>query len=169
MAHFNLTLTQEEIPALLSENRDEAFRKLFQDCLNSILQAESSQLPGASRYERTDSRTDSRNGTRERSLQTRIGRITLQIPRHRSQPFKTLLFDNYSRSEAALLASMAEMVVNGVSTRKVSNVIETLCDTSVSRSAVSEVCKTLEEAAMLDSLAGQLKEAAQEEHRLMAA
>ena len=145
MAHINLTLTQEEILALLSDNRDEAFRKLFQECLNSILQAESSQQLGASRYERTDARTDSRNGVRERTLQTRIGRITLQVPRHRNQPFKTLLFDNYSRSEAALLASMAEMVVNGVSTRKVSNVIETLCGTSVSKSAVSEVCKTLDD------------------------
>ena len=145
MAHINLTLTHEEILALLSDNRDEAFRKLFQECLNSILQAESSQQLGASRYERTDARTDSRNGVRERTLQTRIGRITLQVPRHRNQPFKTLLFDNYSRSEAALLASMAEMVVNGVSTRKVSNVIETLCGTSVSKSAVSEVCKTLDD------------------------
>lgn len=103
MAHINLTLTHEEILALLSDNRDEAFRKLFQECLNSILQAESSQQLGASRYERTDARTDSRNGVRERTLQTRIGRITLQVPRHRNQPFKTLLFDNYSRSEAALL------------------------------------------------------------------
>ena len=145
MAHINLTLTQEEILALLSENRDEAFRQLFQGCLNSILQAESAEQLGAARYERTDARTDSRNGTRVRSLQTRIGRITLQVPRHRKQPFKTLLFDNYSRSEAALLASMAEMVVNGVSTRKVTNVVETLCGTQVSKSAVSEVCKTLDD------------------------
>ena len=145
MAHINLTLTQEEILALLSENRDEAFRQLFQGCLNSILQAESAEQLGAARYERTDARTDSRNGTRVRSLQTRIGRITLQVPRHRNQPFKTLLFDNYSRSEAALLASMAEMVVNGVSTRKVTNVVETLCGTQVSKSAVSEVCKTLDD------------------------
>lgn len=94
MAHINLTLTQEEILALLSENRDEAFRQLFQGCLNSILQAESAEQLGAARYERTDARTDSRNGTRVRSLQTRIGRITLQVPRHRNQPFKTLLFDN---------------------------------------------------------------------------
>ena len=94
MAHINLTLTQEEILALLSDNRDEAFRQLFQGCLNSILQAESAEQLGAARYERTDARTDSRNGTR-RSLQTRIGRITLQVPRHRNQPFKTLLFDSH--------------------------------------------------------------------------
>ena len=79
-------------------------------------------------------------------MNTRGGRITLHVPRHRNVPFKTLVFDNYSRSEAALVASMAEMVVNGVSTRKVSRVMETLCGTSFSKSAVSDVCKDLETA-----------------------
>ena len=79
-------------------------------------------------------------------MNTRVGRITLHVPRHRNVPFKTLVFDNYSRSEAALVASMAEMVVNGVSTRKVSRVMETLCGTSFSKSAVSDVCKDLETA-----------------------
>ena len=54
-----------------------------------------------------------------------------------------MLFDNYSRSEAALISTMSEMVVHGVSTRKVSQIVETLCGTSVSKSAVSEVCKDL--------------------------
>ena len=80
MAHINLTLTQEEILALLSENRDEAFRQLFQGCLNSILQAESAEQLGAARYERTDARTDSRNGTRVRSLQTRIAESLYRFP-----------------------------------------------------------------------------------------
>ena len=62
----------------------------------------------------------------------RLGRITPQVPRHRIAPFETLVFDNYSRSEAALVADMAEMVVNGVSTRKVSRVMEILCGTSFS-------------------------------------
>ena len=79
-------------------------------------------------------------------MNTRVGRITLHVPRHRNVPFKTLVFDNYSRSEAALVASMAEMVVNGVSTRKVSRVMETLCGTSFSKSAVSDVCKDLDAA-----------------------
>ena len=57
-----------------------------------------------------------------------------------------MIFDNYSRSEAALIATMAEMVVSGVSTRKVSRVMETLCGTSYSKSAVSDVCKDLDKA-----------------------
>ena len=144
MAQINITLNQEEILQLLSENRENTFRKLLEASLNSILEAESAEQLGADWYKRSDNRTDFRNGSRERPLNTRIGRITLKVPRHRNQPFRTMIFDNYSRSEAALIASMAEMVVNGVSTRKVSSVMETLCGTSYSKSTVSEVCRHLE-------------------------
>lgn len=146
MAQLNITLNQEEILQLLSKDRDAAFRKLLQDSLNSILRMESAEQIGAEPYERSNERTDIRNGTRDRALATRIGRIILNVPRHRNVPFKTMFFDNYSRSEAALITSMAEMVVNGVSTRKVKNIIETLCGTSFSKSTVSEACKELDKA-----------------------
>ena len=144
MAQLNITLNQEEILSLLTNDRNEAFRQLLQNSLNSILKAESEEQLHAAPYERSEDRTDSRNGSRERSLVTRIGKIELAVPRHRNQPFKTMVFDNYSRSEAALIASMAEMVVNGVSTRKVSQVVETLCGTSYSKSAVSDLCRDLD-------------------------
>ena len=146
MAQLNITLNQEEILQLLSSNRDDAFKKLLQDSLNSILQAESTEQLKAEKYERSEERTDSRNGTRERQLTTRLGKIELVVPRHRDVPFKSLIFDNYQRSEAALVASMAEMVIAGVSTRKVAKVVETLCGTSYSKSMVSEVCKDLDAA-----------------------
>ena len=146
MAQLNITLNQEEIQALLLDDRGEAFKKILQTSLNKILQAESAEQLKAAPYERSEERTDCRNGSRDRDLNTRVGRITLHVPRHRNVPFKTLVFDNYSRSEAALVAGMAEMVVNGVSTRKVSRVMETLCGTSFSKSAVSDVCKDLETA-----------------------
>ena len=145
MAQINLTLNQEEILELLTNDREGAFKLLLQDSLNSILKAESSSQLGAEKYERSEERIDSRNGSRTRKLNTRIGTLELKIPRHRNVPFRTLVFDNYSRSEAALVASMAEMVVNGVSTRKVAKVMETLCGTSFSKSSVSEVCKELDE------------------------
>ena len=144
MAQLNITLNQEEILQLLLEDRGDAFKSILQASLNKILQVESSQQLKAGPYERSEERTDSRNGSRERELNTRIGRITLHVPRHRNVPFKTLVFDNYSRSEGALITSMAEMVINGVSTRKVSRVMETLCGTSFSKSTVSEVCKDLD-------------------------
>ena len=109
-----------------------------------MLKAESAEQLGAEPYERTDDRVDSRNGVRERDLVTRIGTITLKVPRHRNRPFKTMMFENYSRSEAALISTMAEMVINGISTRKVSRVMEELCGTSFSKSAVSEYCKELD-------------------------
>lgn len=146
MAQLNITLNQEEIQALLLDDRGEAFKKILQTSLNKILQAESAEQLKAAPYERSEERTDCRNGSRDRELNTRVGRITLHVPRHRNVPFKTLVFDNYSRSEAALVAGMAEMVVNGVSTRKVSRVMETLCGTSFSKSAVSDVCKDLDTA-----------------------
>lgn len=145
MAQIHITLNQEEILHLLAENRDEAFKKLLENALNSILKAESAEQLQAEPYERTEERTDSRNGVRDRPLATRIGRITLHVPRHRNEPFKTMIFDNYSRSESALIASMAEMVINGVSTRRVSKVVETLCGTSFSKSTVSDLCKDLSE------------------------
>ena len=143
MARLNITLDQDEMLALLANNSGEAFRTLLEKALNQILLAESEEQLKAAPYERTEDRTDSRNGFRDRDFTTRIGSMTLHVPRHRNQPFKTMIFENYCRSEAALIASMTEMVINGVSTRKVSKVVETLCGTSFSKSTVSDLCKDL--------------------------
>jgi len=144
MAQLNITLNQEEILQLLSNDRNEAFKELLQAALNSVLKAESQEQLHAIPYERSEERTDSRNGFRSRDLKTRIGKIQLSVPRHRNQPFKTMIFDNYARSESALIAGMAEMVVNGVSTRKVTRVVETICGESISKSAVPKLCRDLE-------------------------
>lgn len=146
MAQLNITLNQEEILLLLANDRDNAFAKLLQESLNTILKAESTEQLKAEPYERTEERTGSRNGFRDRPLTTRIGKIVLKVPKHRDgEPFKTFVFDNYCRSEAALIITMAEMVVNGVSTRKVSQVMETLCGRNFSKSTVSDACKELDE------------------------
>ena len=144
MAQLNITLTQEEILLLMSQDREGAFKKLLQESLNQIMQAESAEQLKAQPYERSEERKDSRNGSYTRELKTRIGSIELTVPRHRNVPFKTLIFDNYSTSEAALVSTMAEMVVNGVSTRKVATVMETLCGKEFSKSTVSEACKELD-------------------------
>jgi transposase-like protein len=145
MAQFNITLSYEEILALLKEDKSEAFKAMLTNSLNGIMQAESTAQLGAEPYERSEERSGSRNGYRDRDLTTRIGTITLKVPKHRNgEPFKTLVFDNYCRSEAALIVTMAEMVVNGVSTRKVSKVMEMLCGKTYSKSTVSEACKVLD-------------------------
>ena len=98
----------------------------------------------AAPYERSESRTDSRNGFRTRDLKTRIGTITLNVPRHRNQPFHTLVFENCSRSETLWLRPWRKWVV---SARKVARVAKTLCGTSISKSAVSDVCRDLDKKA----------------------
>ena len=145
MAQVNITLEYQEFIGLLSKDRDKAFGYLLEKILNEFMQAESKEQLGADRHERTNERQDYRNGVRERQLTTRIGTITLRVPRHRDVPFTTMIFDNYQRSEAALISAMVEMVVSGVSTRKVSNVVEELCGKSFSKSTVSELCGQLDE------------------------
>lgn len=144
MARINITLDQDEILRLLGDSGGEAFRTMLQESVNAVLRAESDEQLRAGRYERTEERTDMRNGTRERPLTTRIGTIELKVPRHRGQPFRTMLFENYSRSEAALVATMAEMVVAGVSTAKVGRVMEQICGRSFSKQSVSAACRELD-------------------------
>jgi len=145
MSQVNITLSYEElVEVFVKSDKKEAFAFLIQKILNEILKAESEEQIGASRYERTEERSDYRNGTRERPLVTRVGKIVLRVPRHRNVPFKSMIFDNYQRSESALLTTMAEEMVQGVSTRKIKNVVEQLCGTNFSKSTVSEVCKKLD-------------------------
>ena len=149
MAQVNITLSHEEVLQVLSGNRDDAFKMLVERILNAVMLAESEQQLGASMHERTEDRQDYRNGIRERILNTRIGSLVLEVPRHRNQPFHTMVFENYQRSEASLIATMVQMVIAGVSTRKVSKVVETLCGTSFSKSTVSALCKKLDEEIMV--------------------
>lgn len=144
MAQINLTLDQGEVLELLSNDVGDAFRSILQRSLDAILKAESAEQLRAQPYQRTSERTDRRNGTRARQLVTRIGRLELTVPRHRDVPFKTLVFSNYSTCEAALVTTMAEMVVAGVSTAKVGRVMEEICGRSFSKQAVSEACKELD-------------------------
>lgn len=146
MATFNITLSQEEILQLFeSQDKNAALKELMSKTLNSFLEYESREQLNAEKYERSEKREDYRNGTRDREVTYRIGKIDLHVPRHRNVPFHTMLLENYERSEAALVATMAEMVVEGVSTRKVAQIMEVLCGKEFSRSTVSEACKDLDE------------------------
>ena len=91
MAQLHFTLDSDFFVGLFSETKDEAFGKLMEALLNQVLQAESTEQLGANNYERSQERSDYRNGTRTRSLTTCIGKIELQVPRHRNVPFKTSL------------------------------------------------------------------------------
>ncbi len=144
MTQLNITLSEETLKELMLGDRDEAVRKLLESVFNAVLNAEASEQVGADLYERTDERVTYRNGYRERQYKTRVGTLDLLIPKLRNGTFSTTLFANYERSEKALVLSLMEMVLQGVSTRKVSRITETLCGSSFSKSTVSKLCEELD-------------------------
>lgn len=143
MAQVHLTLTDEILKDLMLGNRESGVAKLLEKVFDAVLAAQASEQLNAQPYERTDGRTTYRNGTRERTLTTRVGTLILHVPKFRDGSFSTDLFRSYQRSEKALLLSLMEMVVQGVSTRKVSEITETLCGTGFSKSTVSSLCQEL--------------------------
>ena len=87
-----------------------------------MLQAQATEQLNAEPYERTENRQGYRNGTYPNQLTTRVGTITLRVPRHRTGKFSTELFARYQRSEQSLLLALMEMVVNVFSTRIVAQI-----------------------------------------------
>lgn len=130
---------------LLSSDRD-LMKALMKEALHEVLEAEMSEFLGASPGERSETRSGYRAGYYQRGLVTRIGKLELRVPRDRSGEFSTALFERYARSEKALVAALAEMYVQGVSTRKVKAITEELCGHSFSASAISAINKGLDEA-----------------------
>lgn len=145
MAQVQITLDSEILKGLFLENQEGTQRTLMEAILDQILDAQASEQIGAQKYERTENRSTSRNGYRERTLKTRVGTLTLHIPKLRDGTFSTDLFARYQRSEQALQLAIMEMYINGVSTRKVTKITETLCGTSFSKSTVSSLNAKLDE------------------------
>lgn len=124
---------------------DPAFlRELVERTLQAILEEELTAHLGAERYERTDGRRGYRNGSKPRTLTTRVGTLELQVPQDRDGTFSTDLFSRYQRTEQALVLSLMEMYVQGVSTRKVAQITEALCGTRFSKSQVSALAGRLD-------------------------
>src|SRR6201984_928607 len=116
-----------------------------EDFLQAALEAEMSETIGAEKGERTETRLAYRSGYYPRSLVTRVGTLELRVPQDRAGRFFTEVFQRYQRSEKALVGTLAEMYVQGVSTRKVKAVTEALCGHSFSASAISAINKSLDE------------------------
>lgn len=134
-----------DLKALLTEDRD-LMRTLMEEALQQVLEAEMTQCVGAEPSERSQGRQGYRAGHYERGLVTRIGKLELRVPRDRNGHFQTALFERYQRSEKAFVAALAEMYVQGVSTRKVKAITEELCGHSFSASSISAINKGLDEA-----------------------
>jgi len=125
--------------------RDEDFlRSAVEGLVHAALEAEMTEAVGAAKSERTERRLGYRSGYYERSLVTRVGTLELRVPQDRGGRFSTELFECYQRSEKALVAALAEMYVQGVSTRKVKAVTEELCGHEFSASSISAINKKLD-------------------------
>ncbi|MGI6120737.1 MAG: IS256 family transposase [Saccharofermentanales bacterium] len=148
MAQLNFTLDDGILKDLMlgdgEKGYSDALRQLLERVFNAVLNAEAESQIGAGLYERSEERQTYRNGYRTRGLTTRIGSLVLHIPKLRDGTFSTQLFRRYERSEQALLLSMMEMVIQGVSTRKVSAITQELCGVSFSKSTVSALCSELD-------------------------
>jgi transposase-like protein len=142
MATGNGTTPTTTTAALL--DAPDFLRELVRTTLQTLLEEELTAHLGAVRYERTEARTGYRNGAKPRTLATRVGKIELRVPQDRAGTFSPELFARYQRSEQALVLSLMEMYVQGVSTRKVSAITEALCGTSFSKSQVSALTTRLD-------------------------
>src|SRR5215204_3960989 len=112
-------------------------RGIVERALQAILEEEMTAHLGAGRYERGEGRTGYRNGSKPRTLTTRVGTLELRVPQDRDGTFSTELFARDQRSEQALVTALMEMYLQGVSTRNVAAITEELCGTSSSKSRVS--------------------------------
>jgi transposase-like protein len=126
-------------------DQDDGLKKLLTWFLNLVMQLEAIQQSGAEPYERNEARTTQRNGYKERSLKTRVGELILKKPQFRDRSFKSCIFDKYSRVELALTNAIAESYLQGVSTRRIREIVAHLGVERLSASTVSRIAKELDE------------------------
>jgi transposase-like protein len=126
-------------------DRNEGMRKLVTWFLNEVMQQEALDQSQAQPYERTGRRRARRNGTRKRTLKTLNGEVILDKPQFREFPFRTQVFDRYSRVEKSLRVAVAESYLQGVSTRRVREIVSKFGLENISASEVSRIAKELDE------------------------
>ncbi len=126
-------------------DQEDGMKKLLTWFLNMVMQLEAIQQSGAETYERNDERTGYKNGYKKRSLKTRVGEISLNKPQFREKAFNSRIFDKYSRVERALINAIAESYLQGVSTRRIQEIVAHLGLDQLSPSSVSRISKELDE------------------------
>ncbi len=129
--------------ARIRDHLDEIVRGTVEEALNAMLDAEADQLCGAGRYERTEGRKETRAGRYERSLETKAGKVQLQMPKLRRQTFETAIIERCRRRERSVEDALIEMYLAGVSVRRVEDITEALWGTRVSPSTVSNLNKKI--------------------------
>jgi putative transposase len=126
-------------------DQEDGLKKLLTWFLNLVMQFEAMEQINAEPYERVESRKAHRNGYKDRSLKTRLGELKLKKPQFREIPFETKVFDRYSRVEKALINAVIESYLQGVSTRRVQDIVSRLGIENFSASSVSRISRELDE------------------------
>ncbi len=125
----------------LTDHLGKIVRGTVEETLNALLEAEADQLCQASRYERTETRKDTRAGHYSRKLSTKAGDVRLKIPKLRKMTFETAIIERYRRRESSVEEALIEMYLAGISVRRVEDITEALWGTRVSPSTVSNLNK----------------------------
>ena len=144
MVRKNSILSSSELKGLL-EGEQDVLKELVRAVVQQTLEAEMDAALGASKGERTEGRLGYHSGYYGRTLITRVGKLELRVPQDRQGQFSTQVFERYQRSEKALVSALAEMYIQGVSTRKVKQITEELCGHSFSASSISAIVKRLDD------------------------
>ena len=126
-------------------DQNEAMKKLITQFLNLVMEFELEQQTGTCRYERSANRTAHRNGKRDRTLKTKYGDLVLDKPEIREKAFQTIIFDRYSRVERALENAIVESYIQGVSTRRIRSIVESLGIEGISADTVSRMAHELDQ------------------------
>ena len=146
MAHQADSSVVETVIQLLCENGLSHMAEAMRIMLNESMRIERSQVLEAEPYQRSESRKGYANGFKPKTINTRMGALTVQIPQVRGDvEFYPSALERGVRSERALKLAIAEMYVQGVSTRKVTEVMHELCGLDVSSTQVSRATKLLDE------------------------
>jgi transposase-like protein len=134
----------QDLLAVLSEHGFEGMARVMQSLLNEAMKLERSAVLGAGPFERTPLRRGQANGFKDKTVQTRLGSLELRVPQTRGVPFYPSALERGQRSERALKLAIAEMYVQGVTTRKVTAVMEELCGLEVTSAQVSRAMQSLD-------------------------
>lgn len=145
MAQKVENITVDPIIELLTEKGFDALPDAMAALLNQVMLIERSRHLNAESYERTAARAGYANGFKPKTLQTRMGGIALEVPQVRDGSFYPSVLEKGLRSERALKLAIAEMYVQGVSTRRVKKITEELCGLDISSADVSRAAKALDE------------------------
>lgn len=139
----NCTLPNELLEQIASEGFD-CLPALLRTIINAAMQVERQQHLGVAPYERSAERNGHANGYKPKTVTTRVGTVTFDVPQVREGDFYPQALEKGLRSERALTLALAEMYVQGVSTRKVAKITEQLCGSSVSSTQVSQAAAQLD-------------------------